>query len=120
MLDLSVSYISQFHFRVLHSSFPPLPISFRQELRWLTDNDSEKLRCWQVFGDFFPRSIMGRFHILFATVRGVYLALAIVLTQQRYDVLIVDQLSSPIPILRLCGSRIIFYCHFPDLALSGR
>eukprot|EP00291_Cryptomonas_curvata_P020132 CAMPEP_0172167212 /NCGR_PEP_ID=MMETSP1050-20130122/9446_1 /TAXON_ID=233186 /ORGANISM="Cryptomonas curvata, Strain CCAP979/52" /LENGTH=185 /DNA_ID=CAMNT_0012837977 /DNA_START=276 /DNA_END=830 /DNA_ORIENTATION=- len=53
-------------------------------------------------------------------MRGVYLALAIVLTQQRYDVLFVDQLSSPIPILRLCGSRIIFYCHFPDLALSGR
>jgi alpha-1,3/alpha-1,6-mannosyltransferase len=74
----------------------------------------------QVFGDFFPRSIMGRFHILFATVRGFYLALVIVLTQPRYDVLFVDQLSSPIPILRLCGSRIIFYCHFPDLALSGR
>ena len=64
----------------------------------------------------------------------------ILLTQSHYDVIIVDQLSVlvtsggcsrdltsvfvllqvPVPILLATGSKIVFYCHFPDLKLSGR
>ena len=36
-----------------------------------------------------------------------------------YDVIILDQVSLPIPFLRLLtSSQIVYYCHFPDLLLS--
>lgn len=36
-----------------------------------------------------------------------------------FDVIIVDQLSASIPLLRWIGqNRVVFYCHFPDLLLS--
>lgn len=40
-----------------------------------------------------------------------------------FDVIVVDQLSTVIPVLRWYGlNRVVFYCHFPDLLLatSGR
>lgn len=36
-----------------------------------------------------------------------------------FDVIVVDQLSASIPLLRwIGGNRVVFYCHFPDLLLS--
>ncbi|KAL8293041.1 hypothetical protein RQP46_000735 [Phenoliferia psychrophenolica] len=36
-----------------------------------------------------------------------------------FDVIVVDQLSASIPLLRWAGlNRVVFYCHFPDLLLS--
>ena len=36
-----------------------------------------------------------------------------------FDVLVLDQLSTAIPILRWYGlNRVVFYCHFPDLLLA--
>jgi len=36
-----------------------------------------------------------------------------------FDVLVIDQLSASIPLLRLAGlNRVVFYCHFPDLLLA--
>ncbi|BGP37656.1 Alpha-1,3-mannosyltransferase-like protein [Rhodotorula kratochvilovae] len=36
-----------------------------------------------------------------------------------FDVLVVDQLSAAVPLLRWWGlNRVVFYCHFPDLLLS--
>lgn len=36
-----------------------------------------------------------------------------------FDVLVIDQLSTAIPILRWYGlNRVVFYCHFPDLLLA--
>lgn len=36
-----------------------------------------------------------------------------------FDVIIIDQLSASIPLLRWFGlNRVVFYCHFPDLLLS--
>lgn len=38
---------------------------------------------------------------------------------QPFDVIVVDQLSASIPLLRwLLATRVLFYCHFPDLLLS--
>ena len=37
-----------------------------------------------------------------------------------FDVFIVDQQSVCVPLLRfLTGTRVVFYCHFPDKLLSG-
>ena len=73
----------------------------------------------KVYGDFLPRSILGRAHILCATLRGLYLSCAMLLLERSFDVVVVDQLSAPIPVLLLSGARVIFYCHFPDLKLAA-
>jgi alpha-1,3/alpha-1,6-mannosyltransferase len=40
---------------------------------------------------------------------------------QRYDVIMVDQVSAVVPFLKLLTTaRILFYCHFPDLLLAQR
>ncbi|KAJ1679179.1 Alpha-1,3-mannosyltransferase-like protein [Spiromyces aspiralis] len=61
-----------------------------------------------------PRSINGRLHILCTSLRSLHLAVKLLLSGQKYDIIIVDQLSVPIPLLKLSGARIFFYCHFPD------
>ncbi|KAI8920923.1 alpha-1,3/1,6-mannosyltransferase ALG2 [Powellomyces hirtus] len=74
-----------------------------------------------VLGDWLPRQIMGKGHILFAILRGVVLALSMLLpTSPAYDVIVVDQLSASIPILRFTNAKILFYCHFPDKLLTKR
>lgn len=68
-----------------------------------------KLRV-QVFGDWLPRHIRGRFHIIFALLRNLWAALAIVAMtlrrQARFDVIFVDQISLAIPLLRLTGAKV--------------
>lgn len=78
----------------------------------------------RVHGDFLPRHILGTLHILFAILRQCYLALAVLVTNfmTPYDVIILDQVSAPIPLIRMLApsSRTLFYCHFPDQLLSSR
>eukprot|EP00928_Gymnodinium_smaydae_P040411 TRINITY_DN27409_c0_g1_i1.p1 TRINITY_DN27409_c0_g1~~TRINITY_DN27409_c0_g1_i1.p1 ORF type:complete len:486 (-),score=117.96 TRINITY_DN27409_c0_g1_i1:234-1691(-) len=79
-----------------------------------------------VYGDFLPRRIMGRFYAACAYLRMCWVSLRIVLEVMQssaslFDVLIVDQVSICLPILRLAQpSGIIFYCHYPDYLLTGR
>mmetsp|Transcript_856 Transcript_856/g.1916 ORF Transcript_856/g.1916 Transcript_856/m.1916 type:complete len:443 (+) Transcript_856:50-1378(+) len=77
----------------------------------------------EVFGDFLPRRVLGRFYAACAYLRMCWVALRLVGLQftSPFDIIIVDQVSICIPLLRLarpCG--IIFYCHFPDKLLTGR
>ena len=46
-----------------------------------------------VFGDWLPRHIFGALHIVFALLRNLVLALAVVLSGKSYDVFICDQVS---------------------------
>jgi alpha-1,3/alpha-1,6-mannosyltransferase len=39
---------------------------------------------------------------------------------EKFDIIIVDQLSVSIPLLRWTGAKIFFYCHFPDKLLTKR
>ncbi|XP_004711130.1 alpha-1,3/1,6-mannosyltransferase ALG2 isoform X1 [Echinops telfairi] len=76
-------------------------------------------------GDWLPRSLGwgGRGAALCAYVRMVYLALYVVLLSGvQFDVVVCDQVSACIPVLRLARRRkkILFYCHFPDLLLTKR
>ena len=79
-----------------------------------------------VWGDFLPRSFRffgsssGGGYILFAMLRGWYLALRLLFVSKSYDVLFVDQLSASIPILKFTSAKILFYCHFPDKLLTKR
>jgi alpha-1,3/alpha-1,6-mannosyltransferase len=75
-----------------------------------------------VRGNKLPRAINGYGHILCAIVKSFYLAFWVLYDSlfNPQDMLIVDQLSAPIPILKLTKSKILFYCHFPDKLLSTR
>lgn len=78
-----------------------------------------------VVGDWMPRSIFGRFYAFCAYFRMLYAAFyaSFCLTRkEHFDVIICDQISIGIPVLRLAQSKpkIIFYCHFPDQLLSKR
>ncbi|TFK62474.1 alpha-1,3-mannosyltransferase ALG2 [Pluteus cervinus] len=67
-----------------------------------------------------PRSIRGKFHILFAHLRQLHLTAHLLLKEPTYDVYFVDQLSTCIPFLRAFGGyRVVFYCHFPDKLLAN-
>jgi alpha-1,3/alpha-1,6-mannosyltransferase len=68
-----------------------------------------------VYGDWLPRALFGRFHIVFAMLRMVWLALCVVLWHGReHDVLIVDQVSACVPLLKLLcpGVKVLFYCQY--------
>ncbi|XP_006863256.1 PREDICTED: alpha-1,3/1,6-mannosyltransferase ALG2 [Chrysochloris asiatica] len=76
-------------------------------------------------GDWLPRSLGwgGRGTALCAYLRMVYLALyVLLLSGVEFDVVVCDQVSACIPVLRLARRRkkILFYCHFPDLLLTKR
>ncbi|KAJ7273371.1 mannosyltransferase [Mycena rebaudengoi] len=69
----------------------------------------------------FPRSIKGKFHILFAHARQLHLTLHLLWPwAPKYDVYFVDQLSTCVPFLRILGQTpVVFYCHFPDKLLAN-
>ena len=75
-------------------------------------------------GDWLPRSIFGRCCALFAYIRQIYVSLYLVLCSGlEYDVVFCDQISACIPVLLWFGRRgtkVLFYCHFPDLLLTQR
>ncbi|KAI8854503.1 hypothetical protein BC829DRAFT_380095 [Chytridium lagenaria] len=80
----------------------------------------------RVYGDWLPRHIGGKFMILFALLRNLYLALSLMILSIRYpaptdtQVALLDQISLSVPILRLVFPRVVFYCHFPDRLLTTR
>ncbi|GIY29238.1 hypothetical protein CDAR_206671 [Caerostris darwini] len=74
-----------------------------------------------VIGDWLPRTILGRFIALCAYIRMIYAAIFLVFFSNIHaDLFICDQVSACIPVLKLKGAKIIFYCHFPDQLLTER
>jgi len=77
--------------------------------------------CVQVHGDWLPRAVFGRFHVVCAILR--MLVVATVAATQCFsgagpDVFVVDQVAHVVPFLRLFARRpVVFYCHFPDKLL---
>lgn len=78
-------------------------------------------------GNWFPRSLFGRFMALCAIIRCTWAALYLAMRVWSgnipdYDVIIVDQVAAVVPLLKMLlpGTRVLFYCHFPDLLLSQR
>ena len=73
-----------------------------------------------VAGDWLPRAIFGKLHIIFAVLRQLVLALWVAVAQPAMDVYIVDQVSAAVPVLQWLRprSKVVFYCHFPDQLLA--
>lgn len=74
--------------------------------------------CIRVYGDWLPRTIGGKMYALCAFIRMVYLSIVAICTiATETDVFFIDQVSIPIPLLRMTGIPVLFYCHFPDKML---
>ncbi|KAH9625728.1 hypothetical protein KSS87_007924 [Heliosperma pusillum] len=72
-----------------------------------------------VYGDFLPRHIFYRLHAVCAYIRCLFVALCILLMWPSYDVILADQVSIVVPVLKLKRSmKVVFYCHFPDMLLA--
>ncbi|KAG9149981.1 hypothetical protein Leryth_010048 [Lithospermum erythrorhizon] len=89
----------------------------------------DKNRCFEetvsgvfpvtVYGDFLPRHLFYRFHAVCAYIRCIFLSLCILFFWPSFDVVLADQVSVVIPLLKLSKStKVVFYCHFPDLLLA--
>ncbi|KAM9984811.1 hypothetical protein ACTFIY_009258 [Dictyostelium cf. discoideum] len=75
-----------------------------------------------VTGGYFPRHIFNRFMVICAIIRNLLAALYIIFfSGQKYDVIVLDQISASIPLFKLfTNSKVLFYCHFPDKLLTSR
>jgi len=76
----------------------------------------------EAVGDFLPRQVLWKFYAFFAYLRMLYVAhYLVIFSSFSPDVIICDQISACIPVLRMWSrARIIFYCHFPDMLLTQR
>ena len=69
----------------------------------------------RVYGDFIPLHLGQRLRAPCAIARMCYLAGRLARCRDRFDVIFCDLVPHAIAALRLfTGSKIIFYCHFPD------
>ncbi|CAA0832463.1 UDP-Glycosyltransferase superfamily protein [Striga hermonthica] len=89
----------------------------------------DKTRCFEetvsgtfpvtVYGAFLPRHIFYRLHAVCAYLRCIFVALCVLFFYPSFDVVIADQVSIVIPLMKMKRrSKVIFYCHFPDLLLA--
>lgn len=77
----------------------------------------------EIFGDGLPTNVAGRFFIVFANLRQLYLVMKLIVTRKvtKHDLYIIDQLSTCLPFLHVFSSaKLLFYCHFPDQLLAIR
>ncbi|CAN8240330.1 unnamed protein product [Cochlearia groenlandica] len=89
----------------------------------------DKSRCFEetlsgvfevtVYGSFLPRHVFYRLHAVCAYLRCLFVALCVLLGWSSFDVVVADQVSVVVPMLKLKkSSKVVFYCHFPDLLLA--
>ena len=72
-------------------------------------------------GDWLPRHFIYKGYALFAYIRMIYVAIYLVFfSKMTFDVIICDQISACIPVLRWSRANVVFYCHFPDQLLTQR
>ncbi|XP_066248306.1 alpha-1,3/1,6-mannosyltransferase ALG2 [Euwallacea similis] len=75
----------------------------------------------EVYGDWLPRTIYGRFQALCAYLRMIYLIVFYLVfgkNSQSPDLYFVDLIPVAVPFLKFANKRVIYYCHHPDLLAS--
>jgi len=56
-----------------------------------------------------------------AYIRSIICVIWLILHHSKdYDVVVADQVSVVVPLLRLFRFKVIFYCHYPDKLLAGK
>ncbi|XP_048578101.1 alpha-1,3/1,6-mannosyltransferase ALG2 [Nematostella vectensis] len=72
-------------------------------------------------GDWLPRQCLGHFYAFWAYVRMIYAAVYLVwFSGLKPDVIMCDQVSACVPVLKMSKAKVLFYCHFPDMLLTQR
>ncbi len=72
-------------------------------------------------GDWLPRHCCQKGYAFWAYLRMVVVALYLVFfSKETFDVIICDQISACIPVLKWSRAKVLFYCHFPDQLLTKR
>ncbi|EAR97317.1 alpha-1,3-mannosyltransferase ALG2 (macronuclear) [Tetrahymena thermophila SB210] len=71
----------------------------------------------EVRGAIVPQTIFGKLWALCATIRVIFCTLYLICFGFKFDVVIVDQVSPAVPLLRLFNRKCLFYCHYPDKLL---
>jgi len=92
---------------------------------WTFIQNVDGKRCdWiRVHGSWIPRRIFGFLHVFCANLRCFWLTIVLIFLRKKtlIRILIVDQVSLPILIIRSFSNiKTIFYCHYPDLLLAPR
>ncbi|CAH1104997.1 unnamed protein product [Psylliodes chrysocephalus] len=77
----------------------------------------------EVYGDWLPRSIFGKFQALCAYIRMIYLSIVYLLFIRRNDtdhpdLYFTDLIPVANAFLRLVNEKVVYYCHHPDLLAS--
>ncbi|CDW77836.1 alpha--mannosyltransferase alg2 [Stylonychia lemnae] len=80
--------------------------------------DEAKLLDVHVHGSWFPMNINGKAVALCAYIRQLLCTIWVLLLGGHFDYYILDQVSFPIPLVRLKSRNVLFYCHYPDKLLS--
>jgi len=97
--------------------------SFHDPKRAFTETTDGTLDV-HVHDSIIPRSIFGRFLNPLAIMRFFWTTAKVMMRHKNlaggYDIIFVDQISTTIPLLKYSGSKVVYYCHFPDLLLSSR
>ena len=70
----------------------------------------------EVHGNIFPRLIFGKMHAFCEYMRVFFCALWLLFFGGKFDLVIVDQIPFPIPLLNI-RFKTLFYCHHPDKVL---
>ncbi|XP_022848494.1 alpha-1,3/1,6-mannosyltransferase ALG2-like isoform X1 [Olea europaea var. sylvestris] len=89
----------------------------------------EKSRCFEetvsgifpvtVYGAFLPRHVFYCLHAVCAYLRCIFVALCVLFMHPTFDIILTDQVSVVVPLMKLKkSSKVVFYCHFPDLLLA--
>ncbi|CAB4406746.1 unnamed protein product [Rhizophagus irregularis] len=114
VVDAAVGLQTKGHQVVIYTSHHDPTHCFEE-----TRNDTLEVR---VRGNYIiPRTFFGSFYIICAILRQIHLTLSMIFWDRaKYDVIFVDQLSASVPLLRLTGAKVLFYCHFPDKLLTQR
>ncbi len=64
--------------------------------------------------------VFGRLKVFFSTIRMFYICFALFVRGIRPDIVVTDQVSScnlVVRLFRLAKSKLVFYCHYPDVLL---
>jgi alpha-1,3/alpha-1,6-mannosyltransferase len=70
-----------------------------------------------VWGRWIPAHVAGYGQAACSTVRLLYLAYRVA-RKRSPDIIVLDVLPTPLPLLTLTDSGLLFYCHFPDKLLT--
>mgnify|MGYP002411326379 CR=1 FL=1 len=69
-------------------------------------------QCGTFFG-IVPKSIFNRFQAALAMIRMFLCTMWMLCYGPSYDIVVCDIVTLPLPLLKMFGSKTVYYCHFP-------